>query len=125
MISKQIAPLLIALLLSSYQLEQSPNPVAIISVSDFEEAIKEKNVQLIDVRTPQEYAEGYIGTAVNFPIAKRKEFKKSLNSLDKEKPIYVYCYSGVRSNRARKILQRLGFQKIYDFKGGWKAWTNR
>lgn len=122
MILKQITSLL--LLINSSLFAQGP-VVSIISVSDFEKAIQENKLQLIDVRTPQEYSKGYIANAVNFPIAARKKFKKSLNSLNKNKPVYIYCHSGVRSRRASKILKRLGFTKIYDFKGGWKAWSKR
>ena len=49
--------------------------------------------------------------------------KKEINKLDKNKPIYIYCYSGVRSNRASKILKTAGFNQIYDYEGGWKAWS--
>lgn len=122
MILKQITSLL--LLINSSLFAQGP-AVSIISVSDFEKAIQENNLQLIDVRTPKEYSKGYIANAINFPIAARKKFKKSLNALNKNKPLYIYCHSGVRSRRAGKILQRLGFTKIYDFKGGWKAWSKR
>lgn len=90
----------------------------------FSLAIVNSNSQLIDVRTPKEYSEGFIAQAQNIPIAKRKKFKQRVNLLDKQKAIYVYCYSGVRSRRASRILKRLGFTTIYDYRGGWKEWTN-
>ena len=95
---------------------------SIIEFEQFQEVVKDQSLQLIDVRTPKEYKEGYIALAKNISIKNRKKFKAAVQKLEKEKPIYVYCYSGVRSKRASKILKRLGFKKIVDFKGGWKEW---
>lgn len=122
MTHKQLPVFLLLLLLSSFQFLQSQTGVSIISLTTFEKAISDKNVQLIDVRTSREYKQGFIAHAQNIPIAKRRKFKKRAASLDKEQAVYIYCHSGVRSSRASRILGRLGFQEIYDFKGGWKAW---
>ncbi len=107
--------------------QQNPYEATIqsIEIDAFAKAVLDKEIQLIDVRTPKEYQEGYIAAAQNIPIRKRKKFKREVQLLDKEAPVFIYCYSGVRSSRASKILHRLGFTKIIDFKGGWKAWTSR
>lgn len=107
------------------QQQHQEESVQIIEIDAFAKALTAKDLQLIDVRTPKEYQEGYIASAQNIPIRKRKKFKQAVQLLDKQAPIYVYCYSGVRSKRASKLLYRLGFTKILDFKGGWKAWSSR
>lgn len=98
--------------------------IQIINNTTLTEAITNPTIQLIDVRTTKEYSEGYIAFAKNIPIKKRKNFKMKLNQLDKQKPIYLYCYSGVRSKRASRILKKAGFTTIYDYRGGWQEWTH-
>jgi hydroxyacylglutathione hydrolase len=79
---------------------------------------------LLDVRTAKEYQEGHIKNAINLPIAKRKHFKNTAKAnFNKQEPVIVYCYSGVRSKKAGKILLKLGFTEVYDFSGGWQKWS--
>jgi len=94
-------------------------------LSNQKETVIDKGVQLIDIRTPEEYANGYIDDAANIPIADKATFITEFSKLDKEKPVYIYCYSGVRSHRAGNLLKELGFKEIYDFKGGWKVWSSQ
>ncbi|MGA1227026.1 MAG: rhodanese-like domain-containing protein [Tamlana sp.] len=84
-----------------------------------------KDVQLIDVRSPEEYNAGHIDDAININIANQENFNNKIQELDKNKPVYIYCHSGGRSHRASKIMEGLGFTKIYDFTGGWKAWSSQ
>ena len=88
----------------------------------FEAKITTPNVQLVDVRTPQEFANGHLVNAknVNFNDA---EFKQKIALLDKSKPIAVYCGVGGRSGKASKILIELGFKDITDLAGGITAWS--
>ena len=88
----------------------------------FEAKIAASNVQLVDVRTPQEFANGHLENAknVNFNDA---EFKQKIALLDKSKPIAVYCGVGGRSGKASKILAELGFTDIADLAGGITAWS--
>ena len=88
----------------------------------FETKIATPNVQLDDVRTPQEFANGHLENAknVNFNDA---EFKQKIALLDKSKPIAVYCGVGGRSGKASKILVELGFKDITDLAGGITAWS--
>ncbi len=92
-----------------------------ISVDEFAKVIEDKNVQLVDVRTPEEYAEGHIKNFVNINFKKRT-FPDYINVIDKEKPVAIYCRSANRSGKAALIMQALGFKKIYDLDGGIKAW---
>ncbi len=93
-----------------------------VNVAEFEKIIQDKNVQLVDVRTPKEYAEGHIKGAVNIDFKKRT-FPDYINVLDKNKPVAVYCHSANRSGKASLIMLSEGFKKIYDLDGGIKAWN--
>ena len=82
-----------------------------------------KDVQLVDVRTPEEYESGHIDDALNFNIIDSESFLRQIEGLDKEKPVYLYCKMGGRSNRAAKLLQNKGFVEIYDYSGGYNDWV--
>jgi rhodanese-related sulfurtransferase len=84
---------------------------------------KEKDVIILDVRTPQEYQEGYISNAINIPVQILGQQLDKLKNF-KDKKILVYCRSGHRSAIASQILDRAGFKNVYNLKGGlfeWKA----
>ncbi|WP_422349853.1 rhodanese-like domain-containing protein [Flagellimonas sp.] len=81
-----------------------------------------QGVQLVDVRTPEEYAGGHIGDAINIHI-KASDFEERMSQMDKEAPIYLYCKKGGRSNQAAKRLVGMGFQTVYDYSGGYDDWT--
>ncbi|WP_299249634.1 rhodanese-like domain-containing protein [uncultured Aquimarina sp.] len=99
--------------------------IIIVDIHTINEKVIHKDVQLVDIRTPKEYNAGYIDDAINISIADKEKFILDFQKLDKEKPVYIYCYSGWRSHRAAKLLVTLGFKKIYDFKGGYKAWNEK
>lgn len=76
---------------------------------------------LLDVRTPEEFAGGHIGGAVNLDY-KSPNFREGLEQLDRS-PIYlVYCRSAVRSGRAVAVMEELGFTGVYDMAGGILQW---
>lgn len=93
----------------------------ILTPVQFQEAISKTGVQLIDVRTPEEYAEGHIGNAVMANIRDARQFDAEVAKLNKEKPVYLYCRSGNRSQTAAKILEKDGF-KVFDLQGGILNW---
>lgn len=68
------------------------------------------SVTLVDVRDPEEFAEGHIPGAINLPL---NNFAAASGVLDKEKKIVVYCNSGGRSYGAYKKLMKLGYKNIY------------
>ncbi len=80
-----------------------------------------KNVQLIDVRTPEEYSSSKIGNALNINYYDA-DFEAKLKKLDKDKPLFVYCKSGGRSSGAVSKLLDLGFKEVYELEGGIMAW---
>lgn len=77
---------------------------------------------ILDVRTASEYNRGHLSGAVLVDYYQR-DFSSQLNKLDKTKPVFVYCASGVRSNSAARELIRQGFKEVYDLSGGLSAWV--
>lgn len=95
----------------------------IISVSapEFDKEIKADSVQLLDVRTPQEYTEEHIDGALNIDVQSDDFQKMAEKDLSKDSTILVYCRSGRRSMDAAEILTRLGY-KVVNLKGGVIEW---
>lgn len=91
-----------------------------ISVQEASEAVKAANVQFVDVRTPEEYKSGHAPKALNMPL---DGFEKELAKLDKDKPVYLICQTGRRSQKAAEMLQSSDFKTIYNITGGTSAWT--
>jgi rhodanese-related sulfurtransferase len=82
-----------------------------------------KDKVLVDVRTPDEFAEGHLVNAVLIDFFS-DDFKAQAGKLDKTKPVFVYCGTGKRSGNASKILIELGFTQVYDLDGGITAWAD-
>jgi phage shock protein E len=81
---------------------------------------EDKSIVLVDVRTPQEYAELHIPGSILIPLDTLKtEAEKKL--MDKKAIIYLYCRSGNRSASAAKTLVELGYSKVYNI-GGISSW---
>jgi peroxiredoxin-like protein len=93
-----------------------------IAAKPFATAIAEKpGITLLDVRTPEEYAEGHIKGAKNIDW-KGDSFSTEVAALDKKQPVYVYCHSGKRSAQAAKQMRKDGFEKVYELEGGMNSW---
>jgi rhodanese-related sulfurtransferase len=101
---------------------KSTDQIEILDVDTFNKLITTENVQLIDVRTRMEYKAGHIENALNIDFFDSSNFNENFASFDKDKPMYLYCRSGNRSQRTAKKLLKIGFKKIYDLKGGYKGW---
>lgn len=102
--------------------KQQTGTITVLDKTDFKKAISNK-IQLVDVRTPKEYAEGYIENAINIDFLNQAKFIKAFQNFKKEEPIYIYCKSGNRSQKAAQKLNSLGFKKIYDLRGGYMNWN--
>ena len=92
-----------------------------VNVEEFSKAISQKGVQLIDVRTTEEYTEKHIAHSKNINI-NDSGFEKQLEALDKNKPLYIYCLSGGRSAKASNLAVQKGFKEVYNLEGGITAW---
>ncbi|WP_158979281.1 rhodanese-like domain-containing protein [Cellulophaga sp. L1A9] len=93
-----------------------------INSTDYKVAIATKNIQLVDVRTPNEFSRGAIKKAVNIDFFNTTVFENAFNKFNKEAPMYIYCQSGMRSRKAANKLAKMGFTDIIDLKGGYMAY---
>jgi len=101
---------------------ESRDKIVILERAKYADAILLGNVQLVDVRTPKEYNDGHIRNSINIDYYNTPEFLEFFKKLDMEKPLYIYCRSGARSLKAAQRLVNMGFNKIYDLKGGFMRW---
>ena len=85
-------------------------------IEDADSIISRKDVTLLDVRTPEEFQRGHIEGFLNIPV---DELREGLSKLDKSKPVYVICQSGLRSYIASRILAGNGYE-AYNFSGGYR-----
>ena len=76
----------------------------------------EAGAQLIDVRLPQEHAQGALAGSVNVPL---EMLQAGAFQLDVGRPVIVYCASGMRSKQAADALGAHGFESVHDL-GSWK-----
>jgi phage shock protein E len=84
-----------------------------ISPSDFSQKDLKQKAVVIDVRTPEEYANGHVTGAINSDY-RNGEFEEQLKNWDKNKSYYLYCASGNRSSKAAILLKDAGFKNIFD-----------
>ena len=78
---------------------------------------------IIDVRTPEEFADGHIENAINIDFYS-DSFKTGLNKLDKNKTYLVYCRTGNRSRSTLNIMKELGFKEVYHLDVGIVGWLD-
>ena len=111
----------LSIILSSCQAQTSKN-IQLLEAPAFAEKIKNTpNAQILDVRTPQEFAGDHIENAKNINWL-NADFATNAATLNNTKPVFVYCKAGSRSNKAAAKLAEMGFTTIYDLQGGILKW---
>ncbi len=78
---------------------------------------------VLDVRTPEEFAEGHLDNAVNVDFY-ANDFAGNLAALDKNVPYVLYCRSGNRSGTTAEQMRSLGFTEVYEVDGGILSWID-
>lgn len=91
-----------------------------ISVEQLKSELKNRNKQLIDVRTPGEFKGNHLKGFTNIPL---HQLTQKANQLSKDKEVIVICQSGMRSQKASRTLKKLGFKEVTNVKGGMNAWN--
>ena len=91
-----------------------------VDADEFAREIAKPGVQLVDVRTAEEYANGHIPAAVNMDVFS-PDFAKQIATLDKERTVALYCRSGRRSKSAAEQAVKLGY-KVVELDGGILSW---
>jgi thioredoxin len=120
----EISLVLVTMLLGGCSNGQSPPSNPSDSAIEFSKKITELPMApLIDVRTPGEFSQGHLKNAINYDIS-NGTFENQIASLDKSKPVLVYCLSGSRSTYAVKYMLSSGFKEVYELSGGMMKWRN-
>lgn len=93
-----------------------------VGVAEFAKVIAQPGIQIVDVRTPAEFADGHIAGAVNIPV-QQPDFIERVARLDPKASYAVYCRSGHRSKSAVAQMQGAGITHIYELAAGLNDWT--
>jgi len=80
------------------------------------------NAVILDVRTEEEVADGFIPNMLNIDIRKGQGFLDEVEKLDTSKNYYIYCRSGARSAQACALMNQMGFETTYNLLGGFMEW---
>ena len=93
-----------------------------VTASVFADSIDNPGVQLVDVRTPDEFAAGNIPGSVNIDVLTGHFGETAATMLDKAYTVAVYCRSGNRSKNAAKTLSIMGYN-VVELDGGYNDWV--
>ena len=119
---KLLSITLLAILFNSCTNGQTQQTKTSLSATEFADKMKEfPNAPIIDVRTPEEFLNGHLVNAKNFDW-NSNEFDKQIATIDKSKPVFVYCLSGGRSSSAADKMRSSGFTQVYEMDGGIMTW---
>lgn len=121
---KKILFLTLFLLVGAYVYSQRRSSARFESMTNAEFAtiIADTTVQLVDVRTPAEFAAGHIPTAKNIDVRGENFDKEADQQLDKSRPVALYCRSGARSKTAAQALAAKGY-RVYELNKGFMNWN--
>jgi phage shock protein E len=92
-----------------------------VNAEQFDKLRADKKNVVLDVRTPEEFADGHIPGAINIDF-NAEDFDQKLSKLDKDKTYLVHCAAGGRSARACTKLGKMNFPNLYNLEGGMGAW---
>jgi rhodanese-related sulfurtransferase len=92
-----------------------------ITTTELKALLEKENIQLLDVRSPEEIKQGAINTARFANYFDGDFYEKAVKQLDINKPVYLYCRSGNRSGKSAKILKAKGYT-VYNVLGGYNQW---
>jgi thioredoxin 1 len=122
---RTLSTLVISLLIFASCSQNKSVGQIVLAPADFKAKIEALNdEQIVDVRTPEEYQNGFIADAKNINVY-NADFKTQISKLDKTKPVFVYCKAGRRSEDAAAKFISLGFTQVYDLKGGMTGWEQQ
>jgi len=101
--------------------EEAPAKGGLVKIEQAEKKLAE-GIQLLDVRTLEEWNEGYIKGAKRATVTEEGFLEQAKKVIDPTKPLLVYCRSGKRSAQAVSQLREAGFSEVHDIAGGILAW---
>jgi thioredoxin 1 len=101
--------------------QSTPSGPSIPAIAFSKKISELPDAPVIDVRTPREFSQGHLNNAINYDIS-TSEFNTKIASIDKSKPVLVYCLTGSRSTYAVRYMQSIGFKEVYELNGGIIKW---
>ena len=113
---------MICIAISTLLLAACASKYPTVTPDEFEQAIAEPDVQLVDVRTPEEYEQGHIVGAMNIDWKSDAFADEAEQMLDKSKTVAIYCRGGRRSHETGNKLYMMGYTHIVELQGGFEAW---
>lgn len=120
---KFLNSLIVTILFSTFIFSCTAQTNTTLTADEFEKEITTKeNIQILDVRTPGEFFSGHIKNAMQADWNNKEEFDHRIAYVDKTKPVYVYCLGGGRSAAAADKMRKMGYENVFELKGGTNAW---
>ena len=113
--------IIVFILFSSCVIGQNKND---IQIDEFKKKIGTENYMLVDVRTPEEYANGHLEGALNIDYFSTT-FLDEISKIGVETPILLYCRSGNRSRESMKIMYDMGFNEVKNLICGYQGWVSQ
>lgn len=123
---KKILLLMAFVLVGAYVYSQRRSSARFESMdnAEFATLIADTTVQLVDVRTPAEFAAGHIPEAKNIDVRGDNFDREAKATLSKERSVAVYCRSGARSKTAARRLAAMGY-RVYELNTGFMNWNGQ
>lgn len=123
---KKILLLTLFVLVGAYVYSQRRSSARFESMdnAEFATLIADTTVQLVDVRTPAEFAAGHIPEAKNIDVRGDNFDREAKATLSKERPVAIYCRSGARSKTAARRLAAMGY-RVYELNTGFMNWNGQ
>jgi len=104
-------------------LSRSAAGISVLSVTEAVMLMSRKSALVLDVREPDEFAQGHLQGARNVPLSQLSARLKELEKF-RDKPVLVVCERGRRANTAAKLLKAQSFATLNILKGGMQAWID-
>jgi rhodanese-related sulfurtransferase len=124
-LKKRILMITLIVFSGSFQVIQAQEGAPKLSPKEFrDQANKKKKNVILDIRTPEETAQGYIEGAI-FVDFLAGNFEEEISKLSKKKTYYVYCRSAKRTIPATEKMMEMGFNKVYMLEGGLNNWMEK
>jgi len=122
---KQLFIILCVITITTFSCDkEKKGEIKLVTPEEMEVLLELDDIQLVDVRTPDEHNEEHIINSQNIDF-NSPNFEEEIKYLDKTKPVILYCKSGKRSAKCGKKLIEAGFVKIYDLEGGISKWKHK
>lgn len=120
----KLAFLLVFLLFGAASIAQTAekDSIDVISIEEFEKMAAKKKNMVVDVRTPEEVAEGHLAGSLNINFL-GENFAQEIETLNKKKTYLIYCRTGNKSRKAADLMEKAGFKHVYMLDGGITAWN--